>query len=59
MDIAKAAEKGDTTLEMDGLKIFLESRANGMLMNTTIDFDENKGFMLTGTERSSCGTCSC
>ncbi len=59
MDIAKAAEKGDTTLEMNGLKIYLEPRANGMLTNTTIDFSENQGFVLTGMQQSSCGSCSC
>lgn len=59
MDIAKAAEKGDTTLEINGLKIYLEPRANGMLTNTTIDFSENQGFVLTGMQQSSCGSCSC
>jgi Fe-S cluster assembly iron-binding protein IscA len=59
MDIAKAAQAGDKTLEKDGLKVFLEERANAMLMSTTIDFNENQGFVLTGMQQSSCGTCSC
>jgi Fe-S cluster assembly iron-binding protein IscA len=56
MDIAKAAQMGDITIELDGLKIFLEERANGMLMNTSIDFQEAQGFVLTGMQPSSCGS---
>ncbi len=59
MDIAKAAAHGDTTIEIDGLKLFLEPRASDMLMNTSIDFLEHQGFVLTGMQQSSCGTCSC
>ncbi len=60
MDIAKAAQMGDTTLEVKGLKIFLEERANSMLMNTSIDFQEHQGFILTGMQPSACGSsCSC
>jgi Fe-S cluster assembly iron-binding protein IscA len=59
MDIAKAAQVGDKTVEKDGLKVFLEERANAMLMSTTIDFNENQGFVLTGMQQSSCGSCSC
>jgi Fe-S cluster assembly iron-binding protein IscA len=56
MDIAKAALAGDTTIERDGLRIFLEERANSMLLNTSIDFQENQGFVLTGMQPSSCGS---
>ncbi len=56
MDIAKAAQLGDITLELDGLKVYLEERANGMLMNTNIDFNEGQGFVLTGMQPSSCGS---
>lgn len=61
MDIAKAAQAGDTTLEKDGLKVYLEKRASDMLMNTTIDFADGQGFVLTGmNQESSCGSsCSC
>lgn len=60
MDIAKAAQKGDMTIELNGLKIFLEERANSMLMNTSIDFQEKQGFVLTGMQPSSCGSsCNC
>jgi Fe-S cluster assembly iron-binding protein IscA len=60
MDIAKAALKGDTTLELNGLKVFLEDRANEMLKSTNIDFHEGQGFVLSGMQPSSCGSsCSC
>ena len=60
MDIAKAAQKGDMTLEVTGLKIFLEEKANSMLQNTSIDFQESQGFVLTGMQPSACGSsCSC
>jgi len=56
MDIAKAALKGDTTLEMKGLKLYLEERASDMLMSTMIDFQEGQGFVLSGMQTSSCGS---
>ncbi len=59
MDIAKAAQAGDATIEKSGLKVYLEQRASDMLMNTTIDFMEGQGFVLTGMQQSSCGSCSC
>lgn len=55
MDIAKEALSGDTTLEVNGLKVFLEERANMMLTNTSIDFNEGQGFILSGMQ-SSCGS---
>ncbi len=59
MDIAKAAQAGDLTIEKNGLKVYLEKRANDMLMTTTIDYAEGQGFVLTGMQ-SSCGSsCSC
>ena len=54
MDIAKDAQKGDTMLEVQGLKIFLEKRAIGMLTNTRLDFEEGRGFTLAGLQASSC-----
>jgi Fe-S cluster assembly iron-binding protein IscA len=59
MDIAKAAGKGDKTLEVQGLKLFLEERAYDMLMNTNIDYEEGHGYVFVGAQQSSCGTCSC
>ncbi len=56
MDIAKAALQGDITLELNGLKVFLEEKANQMLLNTNIDFNEGQGFVLTGMQPSSCGS---
>lgn len=61
MDVAKVAQAGDITLEKNGLKVFLEDRANQMLDTTVIDFAEGQGFVLSGMkqDKSSCGTCSC
>ncbi len=61
MDVAKVAQAGDITLEQNGLKVFLEDRANQMLNSTIIDFAEGQGFVLSGMQKesSSCGTCSC
>lgn len=60
MDIAKAAQAGDATLEKDGLRVFLDPRANDMLFNTSIDFLEGQGFVISGAQPSSCGpSCSC
>jgi Fe-S cluster assembly iron-binding protein IscA len=56
MDIAKAALKGDATLELQGLRVFLEERANEMLKSTNIDFQEGQGFILSGMQPSSCGS---
>jgi len=57
MDIANAALKGDTTFEKDGLKLFLEPKANDMLMTTIIDFSDGQGFILSGMQpKSSCGS---
>jgi len=54
MDIANSAQDGDSTLEKDGLKVFLEKRANELLSNATIDFSYNQGFTITGIPQSSC-----
>lgn len=56
MDIAKAAQAGDTTLEKDGLKVFLEPRANAMLSGATIDYSDARGFSISNAAPS--GTCS-
>lgn len=56
MDIAKEALKGDATIEVNGLQVFLEERASMMLINTNIDFNEGQGFILTGMQPSSCGS---
>ncbi|HTG00734.1 MAG TPA: hypothetical protein VK654_09130 [Nitrospirota bacterium] len=60
MDIAKAAQSGDETMDFSGLKVFLEERAKDMLVNTSIDFHPNQGFVLSGMQPSACGSsCSC
>ncbi|MBI4822631.1 MAG: hypothetical protein HY805_00145 [Nitrospirae bacterium] len=63
MDIANNSMEGDTTLEKDGLKVFLEQNANRMLSEATIDFSDEQGFLISGTQsgtqRDSCGESCC
>ncbi|UCG77375.1 MAG: hypothetical protein JSV21_07240 [Nitrospirota bacterium] len=60
MDIAKEGVEGDSTLEKDGLNVYLDPQANAMLTNSKIDFNDRQGFAITGLEQSSsCGSCKC
>ncbi len=54
MDIVKGAEDGDAVLDKDGLKIFLQKETDNLFPDATIDFSDNYGFMITGTEQCSC-----
>jgi Fe-S cluster assembly iron-binding protein IscA len=54
MDIADGAQKGDTTLEKDGVKVFLEKEANKLLSEATIDFSDERGFIISGMQQASC-----
>ncbi len=54
MDIADGAEKGDVTLEKDGVKVFLEKEANRLLSEATIDFSDERGFIISGMQQTSC-----
>ncbi|MEW6214443.1 MAG: hypothetical protein AB1478_04450 [Nitrospirota bacterium] len=54
MDIANNPEKGDITVDKDGLKVFLEQNANILLSDATIDFLDGQGFVVTGMPQSPC-----
>ncbi len=54
MDIANAAEDNDIIIKRDGLRVFLAKEANNLLSDTTIDFLEEQGFVITGMPQSSC-----
>jgi len=54
MDIANSAYDGDVTVEKDGLKVFLEKEANKLLSDATIDFSDEKGFVIKGMPKSAC-----
>ena len=54
MDIADGAQKGDATLERNGVKVFLEKEANKLLLEATIDFSDKRGIIISGMPRSSC-----
>jgi Fe-S cluster assembly iron-binding protein IscA len=54
MDIAKSAEESDVTLEKDDLKVYLQEQAHNLLLNATLDFVDEHGFVVTGTPQSPC-----
>ena len=57
LDIAEKAEEGDTIIEKDGLKVFVEIKASVGLENATIDFitdGPRRGFTILGLQQSSC-----
>ncbi len=55
MGIADGAEKGDVVIEDDGIKLFLEKKANKILSDATIDYSPKEGIVVNGIIRlSSC-----
>jgi|GEM_PF-735470 Fe-S cluster assembly iron-binding protein IscA len=59
MDIVKTAIDNDITLEQNGLKVFLETKASGVLAEATIDFSDEQGFFISGVVANSCSEGSC
>lgn len=60
MDIDEQPAEGDEILEKNGLKVFMDKVTYYNLSGMEIDFIDNgeqKGFILTGGESSSCSTC--
>ena len=56
MGIAEGAEKGDVVLEDNGVKVFLEKKANKILSGATMDYSPKEGIIVSGIVRpSSCG----
>ena len=53
MSIEEQGSSGDTVLTIDGVDFFIESKAEQMMSNVTIDFREN-GFRLDGMKKSGC-----
>ncbi|HMK48631.1 MAG TPA: hypothetical protein VK435_01140 [Thermodesulfovibrionales bacterium] len=54
MDIVNGAQEGDTVLEKNGLKIFMQQEVNHLFPDATIDFSEDQGFMISGINQCSC-----
>jgi Fe-S cluster assembly iron-binding protein IscA len=54
MDIVNGAEAGDTVLEKNGLKIFMQQEVNHLFPDATIDFSDEQGFMIGGIDQCSC-----
>lgn len=54
MDIAVEPKQNDITVENNGLKIFIAKDIELMIKGITIDFDEHRGFFITGLQQSGC-----
>jgi iron-sulfur cluster assembly accessory protein len=54
LDFVSEAEDGDSSLEIDSLKVYLEKEANQLLASATLDFAEPQGFILSGLAKNSC-----
>ncbi len=54
MDIAEEPENQDITIERDGLRVFLEKMAGNMLSGATIDYSDDRGFIIIGMPQTSC-----
>ena len=59
LDMVEQAEDGDITIEKGGLKVFIEKAADATLAAASMDFSEQRGFVLTGVEEHSCGEGGC
>ncbi len=57
MGIVEGAEKGDVIIEYDGVKIFLEKKANKMLSGATMDYSPREGIIVSGIIRPSSSCC--
>ena len=54
MDMVQGAEKSDAILKKNGVKVFLEKEANKLLSDATIDFSDERGFIISGMQQASC-----
>jgi len=54
MDVAKGPEKGDATIRKAGIKVFLEKEADILLSEATMDFSDDRGFIISGMQQTSC-----
>jgi Fe-S cluster assembly iron-binding protein IscA len=57
MDIAREPYATDETIEIDGLKLYLDLWAQKILSQATIDYAEGYGFTITGASEIG-STCS-
>lgn len=54
MDIAVEPKQNDITVENNGLSIFIQRDIEPFIKGTTIDFDERRGFFISGLQQSGC-----
>ncbi len=59
LDMVERAVDGDVTIEKDGLKVFIEKDANATLAAASMDFSEQRGFVLNGMAEHTCDEGSC
>lgn len=48
LDMVEQSQDGDVTFEKEGLKVFIEKDTNETLAAATMDFSEQRGFVLNG-----------
>ncbi len=54
IDTADSPKKGDIILKKNGVKVFLEKEASQLLSDASIDFEDKRGFIISGMQRTSC-----
>jgi Fe-S cluster assembly iron-binding protein IscA len=54
MDVAKGPEQGDATIRKAGINVFLEKEADSLLSEATMDFSDDRGFIISGMQHTSC-----
>ncbi len=59
LDMVEQPVDGDVTIEKDGLKVFIEKDASATLAAASMDFSEQRGFVLNGMEQHTCDDESC
>ncbi len=57
LDLMEQAKDGDVTFEKEGLKVFVEKGTNDQLSAATMDFSEQRDFVLNGMPQSDKGSC--
>jgi len=54
MDVATGPEKYDATTSESGINVFLEKEADTLLSEATMDFSDDRGFIISGMQHTSC-----
>ncbi|MCL4557420.1 MAG: iron-sulfur cluster assembly accessory protein [Deltaproteobacteria bacterium] len=57
LDLVERAADGDVTIDQNGLKVFVEKDANETLAAATMDFSDQRGFVLNGMPKTGQDSC--